>query len=820
MQYFYTPKFDGTFTMSWVGSPAYDDEKSTQIHDIITLAIPPKKSITSITKFTDIVKGETNEHYFKKFFSFSNMRSGISYTDSAPITGITGEYCPLNDLYLNLTYYRIDSTDGVPTLTINAIVIEGTYDIEVTDEIIEVPDDGYILEPKNIYKIFKLTGYEIYGINTNNLIIKYRFTQDGGRTYTPWEPLSNENISTVKINPIRFAQVQYSITKIDSSITSKIYDVILTGDFQNINNYYLKTNRYGVREDCDAGGLITTGSTSSNGSSTNICITNNSKSGTYMGQNPNGSSYNYNRDWITQGLSCYLTGNVIASMTNDNVSSGDGTLTNNSTGTFNPYSASNQTKISSWYNYLANTVGNIFGWTIDYHLTDPDGKGIDRVLHEYQLFNIVDMQKLKIIVPENNFPDNQVQINEYMLDMMDTFKVLILKDEFQRVFGIEKRPSQKDIIYFCQANRAYRVRHAQVHREIMYMGIYYDVILEKYEQLANEQNLSNLSKNILEPLTRNNTLDSLFGEEVKNQQNKVVNKQLKPTTHDVYKANINKKIDIITKDIFNGLKGTKIANNYYNLSSLPNGSEAVTYTKQDPILLASDNRAITFWFSFNTKYDPNKAINDSIFKTYDVPNNNYSFISNYNPDEQLGYKVDYSNNQIILTINELRYALYVPDIKTNIWYGLSVNIDNRQRIISIDLFKRNYSYSITMYTDKYEKAIVNSDNSTGLTYYTSRGYRPVNNKEINETLFDTKLQLVKSFTGTTDTISFEINETITLYASDVKLTNIRIFNNIIPRESISDILQQRVIQDSQYLILADNASRQLYTDNILNTRWE
>ena len=75
MQYFYTPKFDGTFTMSWVGSPAYDDEKSTQTHDIITLAIPPKKSITSITKFTDIVKGETNEHYFKKFFSFSNMRS-------------------------------------------------------------------------------------------------------------------------------------------------------------------------------------------------------------------------------------------------------------------------------------------------------------------------------------------------------------------------------------------------------------------------------------------------------------------------------------------------------------------------------------------------------------------------------------------------------------------------------------------------------------------------------------------------------------------------------------------------------------------------
>src|SRR5574343_336795 len=105
-----------------------------------------------------------------------------------------------------------------------------------------------------------------------------------------------------------------------------------------------------------------------------------------------------------------------------------------------------------------------------------------------------------------------------MLDMMDTFKILILKDEFQRVFGIEKRPSQKDIIFFCQANRFYRVRHAQVHRDIMYMGIYYNVVLEKYEKLANEQNLSAASKNLIEPLTQNNTIDSLFGFENKEEE--------------------------------------------------------------------------------------------------------------------------------------------------------------------------------------------------------------------------------------------------------------------------------------------------------------
>ena len=70
------------------------------------------------------------------------------------------------------------------------------------------------------------------------------------------------------------------------------------------------------------------------------------------------------------------------------------------------------------------------------------------------------------------------------------------------------------------------------------------------------------------------------------------------------------------------------------------------------------------------------------------------------------------------------------------------------------------------------------------------------------------------------TLCFNIDETITVYASDSKLTNLRIFDDVIPNESKSNILLQRIIQDSQYLILADNATKQLYTSNILNTRWE
>lgn len=815
MQYAFTKKFDGTFTMTWIGEPISTDEVSNQIRDIKTFQITPTKSITSITNFSDIVKGEDDEHYFKKFFSYSNERTGIThtgitYTEPAPVTGITREYCADEYLYLRLYYYRIDTkVTTIPTLAINTIVITGTYDLLETDEITEVPDEGYIFEPKNIYKIFKLTGYEIYGLNTDNLILKYRFTQDGGRTYTPWEPLTTENISTIKLNSVRFAQVQYYVSKIDNNIDSKIYDIILLGDFQNINNYYLKTNRYGLREDCAEKFPQWNGSTNADDTTNNqnACLSGLTNYGT-------GNVYNYNRDYYTAGLSCYLNGNIIANLEEENNSAVA------TSGNYDPYSQTE--KITKWYNFLANSTNKILGWTVDYHLTDPDGKGIDKYLHEYQLFNIINVQKIKIIVPENTFPDNQVQINEFMLDMMDTFQIIIMKDEFHKAFGIEKRPAQKDILYFCQANRFFRVRHAQVKRDVMYQGLYYNVVLEKYEKLANEQNLSEASKNLIEPLTKDNTLDALFGFDNKQEEAKIANKQLKPTTHDVYRLEINPTLSIVKKDIFNSLKGNKIADSYYNLSSLPIGISAVTYTADDNNLEVSENRSINLWFNFNNKFDPNKIIDEDVFQSYYINNNNeFYFINNYDDSTLQGYKISYYKKQIILKINDYDYKLNVTGLTTNIWYGLTINIDNRQRKINIDLFKRNYKYNITMFSPNYQSVILSNNNTTGITYYTSIGYRPVKNTEINEKLVDTNLLNVGSTQfNNTPLNNFDIQKTITIISSDIKLTNIRIFNDIIPEESRSNILLQKVVHDSNNLILADNANRQLYTSNVKNTRWE
>ncbi len=53
-----------------------------------------------------------------------------------------------------------------------------------------------------------------------------------------------------------------------------------------------------------------------------------------------------------------------------------------------------------------------------------------------------------------------------------------------------------------------------------------------------------------------------------------------------------------------------------------------------------------------------------------------------------------------------------------------------------------------------------------------------------------------------------------LLSGDMKLTNIRLFTEIVPDNEINKLLNQNIIRDdSRYLILADNANKRLVLPN-------
>jgi hypothetical protein len=291
----------------------------------------------------------------------------------------------------------------------------------MTDSVVSLVESNkpIVLEPKDTYKVYKIDDFQVIIkglIDENDLDIKYRFTQDGGYNFTKWETLTKENLqyTSSKLNDLRFAKIQYLITKNASSKTNIIiYDIILIGDFQNVTADNLKSNRYGLREDC------ITQISKKNDSAT---ITNNL---IYKGE--------------TNGLSCYSSNDnkkILANLTTTN---------NANDGLWNPYKQAPQ--VTQFFNFLANQTNGIFGWDVEYYKTDPDKNGIDFQLHEYGLFNVTQKDIIKIIVPENQFPDNTIQINQYDLDLFNTFEIHILKDVFKNSFGEEERPAKNDMIF-------------------------------------------------------------------------------------------------------------------------------------------------------------------------------------------------------------------------------------------------------------------------------------------------------------------------------------------------------------------------------------
>ena len=141
---------------------------------------------------------------------------------------------------------------------------------------------------------------------------------------------------------------------------------------------------------------------------------------------------------------------------------------------YNPYQQNEAVDLLS---KLSTDAELMFGHRVSYFVTDADRKGQDHTLNEFQLYNVVCESEIKVSVVDNNFPDNQITINQFDLSLFDTFEIHITKDEFKKAFGVDKRPSKQDFLWFCNLNRMFQVDHAQQFRSFNNTAIYYKLIL-------------------------------------------------------------------------------------------------------------------------------------------------------------------------------------------------------------------------------------------------------------------------------------------------------------------------------------------------------
>jgi hypothetical protein len=301
--------------------------------------------------------------------------------------------------------------------------------------------------------------------------------------------------------------------------------------------------------------------------------------------------------------------------------------------TFKPYAVN---KAVNLYNDLSFMVNKIFGFEVNYYSVQPQARGRDVSLREYTLFDVVDEKCVKIMVPNNQFPDNKINFDPFGLQFEEPFEIHIDKRYFEEMFGKGSQPRKRDIIYFPLTNRIYEINSMYLFRDFMYSPIYFKIELKKYQPKSNTYFQDPAYKEELDGITL--TTESLFGEEISAEEKKIAKPQqygtINTLTQDPVREYIYKDLSIVGYDLNNNW--TIVFNNYYDLSSAFNyvpefTSEVGSYRnairyKELPKLGSGEELAYTCWFSMRNVYN-NKSLSKTAY-----PIRNLSLVSSTNTE--------------------------------------------------------------------------------------------------------------------------------------------------------------------------------------------
>ena len=275
------------------------------------------------------------------------------------------------------------------------------------------------------------------------------------------------------------------------------------------------------------------------------------------------------------------------------------------------------------YQDLSKVVNNVFGHEVVYYSVQPQGRGKDVVIKEYTLFDVVDEQCVKVMVPNNQFPDAAINFDSWGLNFQQPFEIHIDRKYFESIFGKGSQPRKRDIIYFPITNRIYQIDSMYVYRDFNNYPVYFKIQLVKYEIKKNTYFQDPQSEQNLHDYTVN-TKD-LFGEDVENQEIELTKPQQYAVTsqrrlEDPTRSYIDKLLPIIEYDLNNNW--TIVFNSYYDMDRMfidnPDTVEvspqfgdeerdAVRW-KADPILLDGDERSFLCWFKMTNYLDRSKLV--------------------------------------------------------------------------------------------------------------------------------------------------------------------------------------------------------------------
>jgi len=216
------------------------------------------------------------------------------------------------------------------------------------------------------------------------------------------------------------------------------------------------------------------------------------------------------------------------------------------------------------YKDLNLMVNNLFGHDTTYYRALPQGRSKDVFLMEYSLYEHDEGKCVKVVVPNNEFPDNKLNMGPFGVDFELPFEVQIDKDYFQKIFGDGSGPQKRDVLYFPRTNRIYEVSSSYLFRDFMNEPLYFKVTLIKWLPKSNAEQSETL--NALEDYTV--SAGKLFGEIKEEEEIKTTNPQqynVARVKEDPVRSSVSPLQEIGNENVLNYY--TLIAEYFYKLES-------------------------------------------------------------------------------------------------------------------------------------------------------------------------------------------------------------------------------------------------------------
>ena len=439
---------------------------------------------------------------------------------------------------------------------------------------------------------------------------------------------------------------------------------------------------------------------------------------------------------------------------------------------FNPYTLQRPTNL---YKQITDISTSIWGHEVRYFRVEPDKRTKDVVLMEYSLYNVIEEGTVKIMVPDNEFPTEEFSYDIFGMGF-ENFEIHITKNEFNKAFGNGPAPRSRDYLFFPFNNRMYEVVSVTFADEFNRSLTYWRVQLKKYEDRTSSIHNDTTTEQAVDDLVVG--VDEIFGEEIKEEFEKVTKpQQYKTVFHvvqDGIRSAINKNLKIADIDLRN--RWTVISRNYYDLTTAGEKVE-----QQDGTYAFEFDEAIIY--NLNSSLAPD---NNLAYIGWFKPMLNTTFANTHQTiidglDGDKGIMIETSRSEFRVTLNDQIYTYDLGSIDDvanpffeatdTMWFAMVINISNQYNEMSVNIYR------------------LKDEVNEGL---------PQNAPNRLELMFN-------ELTTIPADLTWETEKQYALRGGYMHMTNIRIFTKTIESEQQANVLQQYVVRDSHLNILTDNA---------------